>query len=60
MFDKVDRDGNEKVNRTELRLALNFLCKQYDIDIKRVGMFYHYCYIVIVNVMIFNVILNRT
>ena len=36
VFDKVDRDGNESVNRTELRLALDFLCKQYNIDVKRV------------------------
>ena len=63
VFDKVDRDGNGRVNRTELRLALNFLCKQYDIDIKRVGMFLLlllYCHIVIVHILNSNVIVNRT
>ena len=38
VFDKVDRNGNASVNRMELRLALDFLCKQYDIDVKRVSL----------------------
>ena len=37
MFDKVDRNSNGRVNRMELRLALDFLCKQFDIDVKRVN-----------------------
>ena len=37
VFDKVDRNGDASVNRMELRLALDFLCKQYDINVKRVS-----------------------
>jgi len=35
VFDKVDRNKDEYVNRMELRLAMKFLCKQFEIDFKR-------------------------
>jgi len=35
VFDKVDRNKDEYVNRMELRMAMKFLCKQFEIDFKR-------------------------
>ena len=59
VFDKVDRNGDASVNRMELRLALDFLCKQYDINVKRVSVIIVILITIIVMAIIVIVITNN-